>query len=178
MAVRQASSGVHTALLWVVLAFAGPVHLGGVIPQSSLLCPVIQHSSLPQGGEVGLWLHQLPGPWEVAASICCSLWEGGLVGVVGTLLQAYQEWSGLLRRQLLCTPATPLLPGSMMEGTLPCKYTGSPSGSRSGNTPTRLPSRASRVGLWLQDSLHCPGWAVVPSVQRRHPGPSQPSLIS
>ena len=139
MAVRQASSGVCMALLWVVLAFVGPVHLGGAIPQSSSLCPIIQHSSLPQGGEVGLWLLQLLGPWEVAASICCSPQEGGLVGVVGTLLQVYQEWSGLLRRQSLHTPATPLLPGTMTEGRLPCKYTGSPSGSKSGNTPTRLP---------------------------------------
>ena len=178
MAVRQASSGVCTVLSWAALAFIGPVRLGGAIPQSSSLCPIIQHSSLPQGGEVGLWLLQLPGPQEVAASICCSLWEGGLEGVVGTLLQAYQEWSGHLRRQLLHTPATPLLPGSMTEGRLPCKYTRSPSGSRSGNTPTRLPSQAGRVGLWPQDSLCCPGWVVAPSVLRRHPGPSWPSLIS
>ena len=178
MAVGQASSGVCTVSSWVVLAFAGPVHLGGAIPQSSLPCPIIQRPSVPQQGEVGLWLLQLQGPREVAASICCSLWEGGLVGVVDTLLQAYQEWSGLLRRQLLHTPATPLIPGSMTEGGLPCKYTGSPSGSRSDNTPTRLPSQASRVGLRPQDSLRCPGWAVAPSVQRRHLGPSQPSLIS
>ena len=178
MAVRQALSGACTALSWAALAFAGPVQLGEAILQSSLLCPVIQCSSLPQGGEVGLCLLQLLGPREAAASICCSLWEGGLVGVVGTLLQAYQERSGLLRSQSLHTLVTPLLPGSMMEGRLPCKYTGSPSGSRSGNTPTRLPSRASRVGLRLQDLLHCPGWVAVPSVQRLHPGPSQSSLIS
>ena len=178
MAVGQASSGACMASSWAVLAFAGSVCLGGVIPQSSSLCPIIQCSSLPQGGKVGLWLLRLPGPREAAASICCSLWEGGLVGVVGTLLQAYQEQSGLLRRQSLHTPMTPLLPGSMTEGRLPCKYTGSPSGSRSGNTPTRLPSRASRVGLWLQDSLRCPSWVAAPSVQRRHPGPSRPSLIS
>ena len=66
----------------------------------------------------------------------------------------------------------------MMEGRLPCRYTWSPGGSRSGNTPTRLTSRASQVGLQPQDSLHCPGWAAAPSVQRRHLGPSQPSLIS
>ena len=169
MAVSQTSSGVCTASSWVALAFTGPVHLGGVIPRSSSPCPVIQCSSLPQGGKVGPWLLWLPGPWEAAASICCSLWEGGLVGAVGTLLQAYQEWSGLLRRQSLHTPVTPLLPGSMTEGRLPCRYTRSPSGSRSGNTPTRLPSRAGRVGLRLQDSLRCPGWVVAPSVQRQHP---------
>ena len=65
------------------------------------------------------------------------------MGVVGTLLQVYQEQSGFLRRQSLHTSVSPLLPGSMKEGRLPCKYTGSPSGSRSGNTPTQLPSRAS-----------------------------------
>ena len=178
MAVGQASSEACTASSWVVLVFTGPVCLGGAIPQSSLLCLVVWHSSLPQGGKVGLWLLQLPGPWEVAASICCSLWEGGLVGVVGNLLQAYQEWSGLLRRQSLHTPVTPLLPSSMTEGRLPCKYTRSPSGSRSGNTPTWLPSRASRVGLRLQDSCQCPGWAVAQSVLRQHPGPSRPNLIS
>ena len=178
MAVRQASSGARMASLWVVLAFTGPVHQGGALPRSSSLCPVIQHSSLPQGGAVGLWLLWLLGPREAAASICCSLWEGGLVGVVGTLLQAYQERSGLLRRQSLCTPVTPLLPGSMTEGRLPGKHTGSPSGSRRGNTPTQLPSPAGRVELWQQDSLCCPGWVAAPSVQRRHPGPSRPSLIS
>ena len=140
MAVGQASSGARTALLWAALAFTVPVCLGGVILQSSSPCPVIQRSFLPQRGKVGPWLLQLPGPWEVAASICCSLWEGGLVGAVGILLQVYQEWSGLLRRQWLHIPMTPLLPGSMMEGRLPYKYTKSPSGSRSGNTPTRLPS--------------------------------------
>ena len=70
-----------------------------------------------------LWM---PGPQEAAASIWRSLWEGGLVGVVVTrtsLLQAYQERSCLLRRQSLCTQATPLLPGSMTEGRLPCKHT-------------------------------------------------------
>ena len=175
MAVRQASSGACTVLLWVALAFTGPVHLGGVFPRSSLLCPIIQHSYRPQGGVVGLWLLQLLGPQEVAASICCNLWEGGLVRAVGTLLQAYQEWPCLLRRQSLHTPATPPLPGSMMEGRLPCKHTGSPDGNRSGNTPTWLPSRAGRVELWPQDSLRCPGWAAVPSVQRQHPGPSRPS---
>ena len=166
MAVGQASSGACMASSWVALAFTGPVRLGGVIPQSSLLCPIIRHSSLLQGGKVRLWLLQLPGPREVAASICCSLWEGGLVGAVGNLLQAYQERSGLLRRQSLCTPATPVLPGSMTEGRLPCKYTGSPSGSRSGNTPTQLPSRASRVELRPQDSRRCPGWVAAPSVLR------------
>ena len=64
---------------------------------------------------MGLCLLQLLGPREAAASICCSLWEGGLVGVVGTLLQAYQERSGLLRSQSLHTLVTPLLPGSMMR---------------------------------------------------------------
>ena len=178
MVVRQAPSGVHMASLGAVLAFAGPVCLGGVLPQSSSLCPIIQHSSQPQGVAVGLWLLQMPGPQEVAASIYCSLWEGVLVGAVDTLLQAYQEQSGLLRRQSLHALVTPLLPGSMMEGRLPCKYTRSPSGSKSGNTPIRLPFQASRVGLRPQDSLRCPGWAAVPSVQRQHPGPNWPSLIS
>ena len=156
----------RTQQSWAVLAFAGPVCLGGAIPQSSSPFPVIQHSSLPQRGEVGPWLLRLSGPREAAASICCSLWEAVLVGAVDTLLQVYRQWSGLLRRQSLRVPVTPLLPGSMTEGRLPCKYTGSPSGSKSGNTPTRLPFRASRVGLWPRDSLRCPGWAAVPSVQR------------
>ena len=90
----------------------------------------------------------------------------GVVGTRSSLLQPYQEWSCLLRRQSLHTLVTLLLPGSMMEGRLPSRYTWSPSGSRSGSTPTRLPSRAGRVELRPQDSLRCPGWAVVPSVQR------------
>ena len=139
MAFRQALSGACMASSWAAVAFAGPVHLGGAIPQSSLPFPIIQRSSLPQHGEVGLWLLQLSGLREAAASICCNLLEGVLVGAVDTLLQAYQEWSGLLRRQSLHAPATPLLPGSMMEGGLPCKYTRSPIRSKSGNTPTRLP---------------------------------------
>ena len=102
-----------------------------------------------------------PDPREVWwASIWRSLWEGGLVGVVGTrtsLLQGYQEWSCLLRRQLLCTQATPLLPGSMMEGRLPCKRTWSLGGSRSGNTPIQLSSQAARVEPQLGGSLRCPG---------------------
>ena len=61
----------------------------------------------------------------------------GVVGTWTSLLQAYQEQSCLLRRQSLRTPATPLLPGSMTEGRLPCKHTWSPNGSRSGNTPIR-----------------------------------------
>ena len=141
--------GMRTVLSWVALAFAGPVHLGGVTLRSSLPCPVIQHSSLPQQGEVDPWLIWLPRPQEAAASICCSLWEGVLVGAVDTPLQAYQEWSSLLRRQSLRAPMTPLLPGSMTEGRLPCKYTGSSRGSKSGNTPTQLHFQASRVGLQL-----------------------------
>ena len=129
------------------LAFAGPVCLGGVILRSSSPCPIILRPFLPQRGEVDPWLLRLPRPQEAAASICCSLWEGVLVGAVDTPLQAYRERSSLLRRQSLRAPATPLLPGSI-EGRLPCKYTGSPCGSKSGNTLTWLPSRASRVGLW------------------------------
>ena len=60
--VGQASSGAHMASSWVVLAFAGPVCLGGVIPQSSSPYPIIQHPSLPQRGEVGPWLLWLSGP--------------------------------------------------------------------------------------------------------------------
>ena len=106
---------------------------------------------------------------------------GRPVGVVGTwtsLLQAYQKWLCLLWRQSLHTQATPLLPSSMTEGRLPCKYTWSPSGSRSGNTPIRLSSRAGRVEPQLRGSLCCPGWVAAPTVQRQRPGPSQPSLIS
>ena len=103
---------------------------------------------------------------------------GGLVGAVGTrtsLLQAYQERSCLLRRPSLRTQATPLLPGSMTEGRLPCKHTWSPSGSRSGNSPIQLSSRAGRVEPQLRGSLHCPGWVAVPTVQRQRPGPSGPT---
>ena len=123
MAVGQASSGAGMASSWVALAFAGPVCLGGALLQSSSLCPIIQCSSQPQGVAVVLWLLQMLGPQEVAASTKGSLWEEGLVGVVGTLLQVYREWSDLLRRQSLHAPATPLLPGAMTEGRLPCKYT-------------------------------------------------------
>ena len=97
---------------------------------------------LPTPGRFGGVLQML-GPQEAAASTWRSLWEGGLVGVVGTqtsLLQGYQEQSCLLRRQSLCTQVTPLLPGSMTEGRLPCKRTWSLGGSRSGNIPIQLSS--------------------------------------
>ena len=63
-------------------------------------------------------------------------------------------------------PGDPLLPGSTMEGRLPCKHTWSPSGSRSGNTPIQLSSQADRVEPQLGGSHHCPGWVVAPLGQR------------
>ena len=151
----------------MALAFAGPVHLGGAILQSSSPCPIIQGPSLPQRGKVDPWLLRLPRPQEAAASICCSLWEGVLVGALDTPLQAFWERSSLLRRQSLCAPVTPLLPGSTTEGRLPCKYTRSPHGSKSGNTPTRLPfwSKSCRATAVRLTSLpRVGGGAISPEV--------------
>ena len=124
---------------------------------------------------------QIDGPpdprevwWGWGSSGCWGLRRrqspfGEVVGAVGTqtfLLQAYQEQSCLLRRQSLHPQVTPLLPGSTMEGRLPCKHTWSPSGSRSGNTSIQLSSRAGRVEPQLRDSLRCPGWVAAPSGRR------------